>query len=548
MSLEAKLNPNIANRVVVDVNRATGAANLGWLDVEAATHAVVGLHTMDSKEWVDCRKTKFLQIGEAEEVARQFLGRHWPSVVGEYSKVASKPQAASEGRYEFEWQLVRHEVFAASIVVQIRAWEPKVIGFRYSVRFDPSKITPVRYTRDQVADIVRRAVASKLRVPEDKVEPHISGRTAADASRERATYYWQASARVVSGQRTAWVYTHVGDADARVGPLDVQWESRSAPKAPLSAEYAWPVWMSSGKQILAEARLAWHGYPPWDEDVPVSTVLTNASGERSAFLRPIPEMNRPRIWYRAPAQGGRDNEAVSVLGYASGEVLCRMDLDTGQFATYRVTGLNELPDAHPVCRGDVCCFAGFGVGDQLDLKAVRFSTTEKVLPAMSLPLPGQDTLPQFIPGSQTLVFAHGPQPTDGIDAKWQIMATTLSQAIGFSPPKVIAEGLPAILRLSVFPSGDRLLVSHAGGLDIVEVGSGSRKSLAIPPLRDPEGSQYLRMEHPTIDPSGKLIVFRALHQSDQGQGTRGYILYVCGLDGSQLRRITPLDGEDVDPY
>jgi hypothetical protein len=163
---------------------------------------------------------------------------------------------------------------------------------------------------------------------------------------------------------------------------------------------------------------------------------------------------------------------------------------------------------------------------------------------------GFDFLPTFHPREPWLVYVHE-SVTEDEESRCDLYRVEAGKPYWENePPRKIVEDLPEPGRLSWFPDGQRLLVWHEKGLEIVDVAAPKRTPLALPPLHDPDFPEgpSLELHDVVIDPTGTKLTFSGLRWSGRSPDDAGWYLYVCALDGSGLQRITPVEDEVVPLY
>jgi Tol biopolymer transport system component len=170
-------------------------------------------------------------------------------------------------------------------------------------------------------------------------------------------------------------------------------------------------------------------------------------------------------------------------------------------------------------------------------------------------LDGQDHHPVFLGDGARVCFAHVGHATHEHDEEG--LATTSLHVVGAAkpywendPPEEVVGGFVNVHRLSVFPDGTRVLVADDRGLWIVDVDAATSTALNIPDLHDPElpNGPPLTVRQPAVSPDGTRLAFSGYRDAGEGADGTGWYIYVCDLDGSNLRRVTPLEDDPVPPY
>lgn len=115
------------------------------------------------------------------------------------------------------------------------------------------------------------------------------------------------------------------------------------------------------------------------------------------------------------------------------------------------------------------------------------------------------------------------------------------------PPTLLARDLELPQRLSMSADGSHLLLGQDTRLSQLDVRTGELTSRALPEVPDPDRAdgEPLMLLEPTLSPSGDHMAFAAEHWAKGKEAVHGTYIYTCRWDGSELRRVTPL--EDILP-
>lgn len=114
-------------------------------------------------------------------------------------------------------------------------------------------------------------------------------------------------------------------------------------------------------------------------------------------------------------------------------------------------------------------------------------------------------------------------------------------------PQVVSEGLSHAERLQRLPDG-RLLGEGQRRWELIDPAAGTFAEWEPSKLL-PRGHALLAsagprgVQHVTMLPDGERMVFSQFQRDEEGR--EGEVLYVCGLDGSGLQRLTTLDPTPV---
>lgn len=186
-------------------------------------------------------------------------------------------------------------------------------------------------------------------------------------------------------------------------------------------------------------------------------------------------------------------------------------------------------------------------------------------------LPGIDKLPFYSPKGDWIYFAHQARIPEfegayGADEEftyfsrknWSIYRV-LAGATSKEAPEVIVSGISEPDRFSFFPDGKQILLGfnneyrekkERGQMGIVDVEKKTITSYSLKVLKDPDHPQFLPLipNQVALSPDGKKLAFSALVWSGK-TGDAGYLcIYTCNFDGTNLKRITPVDNSPLPPY
>lgn len=316
---------------------------------------------------------------------------------------------------------------------------------------------------------------------------------------------------------------------------------------PEYAEDSAPRWITSYGGWGFLSRRPRIGAPWWK---PATGLMVQPEGEAPGCLYPA--------WARS-AEDWRVEGDVAVMTVEGG-VLVLHDLRTGAKTSYgdstSITFSQAAlsPDARMLAyvsqrtHGDVDLFI-----DALDPANLMPGAHRRVLR-----LDGTEARPAFSPDVQRLWFAHGPpspRTGDPGPAPWSIGWVPTDAEHGNKEWTELAKGFSDILGLSVFPEGDRLLVETWAAerpedtprrreLWIVDASTGERTLLDLGTLRDPDHPGIeLFLRDAALGPDGTHLAFAGFLVHEDGSGQA---IYECALDGSDLRRVTPLEDHPVD--
>jgi len=309
-----------------------------------------------------------------------------------------------------------------------------------------------------------------------------------------------------------------------------------------------PVWVSEEALACTSIR-ARIGAPWWDRRA--GGLLIDLTAGDVTFFHPA--------WDRAIAQcaagGGliatstEGNGILRLLDPATGD---RFDL--GPFLAGRFFDPSLSADAKLLAYRD---WRARGDGDIYFDRIIKDEQTGLTRPGPDhrrMRIDGDDRLPIFSPHGKLVYFVHGLEgPAQGDEpppVSWSLCsASTDAKHFNSDYDKVLdLPGRPE--RLSAFPDGRRLLVSGEWGISVADVADRTLAPLGLPELRDSEveGAGPLTIREPAVSPDGGRIAFSGSPIPTAGDKPREWFIYVCDLDGSHLKRVTPLADDAVDYY
>lgn len=162
---------------------------------------------------------------------------------------------------------------------------------------------------------------------------------------------------------------------------------------------------------------------------------------------------------------------------------------------------------------------------------------------------GVEALPAFRPDGKLLVFAHQPPGNDL--GPWELWAADLGDAFAqvTNVRKLVGE-LPEPGGISWSPSGRWLLWRRLQPPECalpawfrIDPAAGTQEPLPVPELADPELPGRKLVPFDAVLASEDEVVFAAIHWSGEAAQPGSWLIYRCGLDGGNLRRLTPLTDE-----
>ncbi|MBP8955130.1 MAG: PD40 domain-containing protein [Armatimonadetes bacterium] len=306
-----------------------------------------------------------------------------------------------------------------------------------------------------------------------------------------------------------------------------------------SAEDAAPSWLGADRLAFLTCRPR-HGRPAWRERALGVAVVDLATG-----MLAMVDMawDVPVTWVSGSAS------TDTLLAFANRRGTYALDLRTG---LWRRIDPRDRPvgPASFGPGGRTICFEAHRRHGDLDVFHADFSVSDLKMHNQTriVRRDGPDYSPLLSYDGQVVYFAGTPPRGHTEAAIWRTSATNSGQER--TPPEKLVDGFGTIRRMSLFPDG-RLLVWHADGLDIVDPEAKTKEPLDLPPLHDPElpdDRPALKLRDPAVSPDGQMLAFSGYRDSGDPERGTGWYIYTCNLDGSDVKRITPLEDDPVEPY
>ncbi len=547
----ARRNPNLPEVVNVYVTR--GGIKLGWVYVDIRHWRPIVLDQLQSaNRYVDLRHITLLSAQDAWESAQGLVARHWPKALqGQVKRPVSQAEVNNRGCFEFRWSRRTHGIETFWLEVEIRAWDGKVQGF-HVYEIDPASISPPSVSAEDALAAVLQAV--RRETGWDTAQLEIVGPTRhREVVQDHVQYYWEAHVLRHEDGRTGCATARVLEPTGEVLGVDLKWE-RASPAGTERighevSDYGWPTWSPDGKWLVSRAtRLRWSGYPTWEHNVPTSLTAIRVSNGETRLLRPVTEFPWPSIWYQQAAFPGNNRDIVVTTRDEYEPDLCVVELGAGNVSSYNFR--RHVPIRSFDARGRLICLAARmrRADDDIAIVAIP-NSPETPLEYRSLAVEGPDCCPVFSPTEDSVYFAHRCASAEG-ECAWQLMRSRVEDEATLASPEVIAEGLGPVGRISVFPDGGKLLVWHDDTLVTVTVSDGEQTPITLGELRDPDFPDWrpVTVSYPAIGPDGDTIAFVGRLWSGAEDEPPSYHIYVCRLDGTELRRLTPMKPGAVQPY
>ena len=488
----------------------------------------------------------------ARALAESFVRRHHPELwsVG-HVEVTMVPSSIDFRDGTYTVRLRRREegfLTLSSAYVRVRAYDGRIAEYAHGDK----PYTIPRQTID-MAEATRaaiRASGTQGRIAEDDlhVQSTSLGFTYYPGDVE-GTPVWVMrllEGHIPAGQgarrrATAYVHAVTGDVQEVIWGSEEPDEGREAAEPSLCD--SWPVWAPDGRSVVCVSDRSREGYPHWRTRNRTLFSVELATARMGCLYQALDEHH-----YDHPTWCGADWIIFESLG------MWALSLRTGEAIEVMPQSRNgQVP--HGLADGTLLAFSAYRRHGDQDVFTVPVIVADGKL-SLGRQLrcartPGVDGMPILSDDGQWVYYAHlEAPPADQTERP----ATELRRARTGIPdweneaPETILTGLGRVRRMSCFPDGDRLLLWHDAGLDVVDVVAKTQTSLDLPDLQDPDMAEAppLKVREPVLSPDGQRLAFSGLLES--GDDRSGWYIYTCRLDGADLERVTPLGNAPVASY
>lgn len=534
------------------------------VEIEHPLHRVLSLRVpYDPTELTQ----QVLPYEQLQGVALEFARDHFPCVWQRGFSVVPYPRDTHiwpEGVVRFRWVAHSGEVgLPLAVSVEVSVCDARVVAADLTDIPPTIPITP-KLSREQAISVAR--VAARALVPK---------------ATELPLYYAHCGIWVdpqAQGMTWAITFAHpnpdelgnprgidvsVNALDGSVSKTEVMWLSPEdlwrmtdgqQGRPPLTGlehpggfEEASPAWTPDGKQVVFQSTRGRPGRPGWCQREP-GVFIVEVDGRSLRVIEP--GVDGPSTY---PAVSPDGEELVCLR--RDGRLLW-LHLTTGR---WRILNREDRPAGAATWAPDGSSVVFHALRRQGDTDIFQCGLRREggmVIPDdrfRLVHLTDIDIFPIFAPDGSRVYWGHcslltGPLEAYEGGALYRVLP---GRQYWENPPELILGKLGGVKRLSFFPDGRRLLVSHGDKLDVVDVEAKTRTPLGLPALHDPElpaDCPALRLRDPAVSPDGTRLAFSGYIDSGDPEHGTGWFIYTCRLDGSELKRITPLEDAPVEPY
>ncbi len=514
---------------------AGSRADPGQIVVDTRTRRVLGYSAPTVRDPPD----RVITAVVAREVALRFLRRHLsPEVFGPpyTTSLETTAEPGVSGTIDVAMSVGADGMrLPFGAVVGVCAWEPKVANVTF--RALPASI-PASHLPETEARVRARAVVAGQGIA-GLVLGRASSQVGWDEDTDKLYRYWEFG--VTTGQRAASVVVYE---DRRFGE-DMMTPLPPEATAPTSKCLFWDLEPSWTEPVAGRPSLLFRssrrpiGWPSWR---PVETSLCRV------------ELRTGAVCCVRQGESERGNLAahgavgIAVVNTGGGSSLV-VDLTTGSTAP-GTTSKRSGFDFRVSPTGRYVAFTADRAGGDTDVFLAEFGPGGLQHQTRAAWVRGRDARPVIGPGD---VFVYWVHETGGEAGHYRgrIYRSRLSErGQDATVPAVVSEEIEAPQSVQVFPDDQRLLLAYDDGrLLRLDLGSRQLRPVVLPELRDATvpNSEPLKPAKVALSPNGEWLAFNA---DLRVKGAKEYrrCIYVCRLDGSQLRRLSPLTDEPLPMY
>jgi len=486
---------------------------------------------------------------EAEGTATSFVRRRFPQfweLPGEERLVHQK-EVGEKGTWDFQWERVYRGLILAVIRVAIGVEDGKVVGTCYSLYEGPLKLLDkVRVTPEEARD--KFLLRAREAWGEEVARIELTRLSLLLFGRPPRPFYVASLELTLSKERTlARARDFLNAVTGEFADPKIRWarDDTPTPDPTLITEDCLPTWTAQG--LLFASRRSLQGMPSW------------AVFPSQLFLR----TDDGHIWYlTADCQQGIESVSghpttsrclIQRTGLNARGWAYSLDLLTGEFDIHG-TSTRHSNEGDISWNGSAVVVSAHRQGwheDHVVLDSVDFTEPGMLLQPRITDLARNETQPIFSCDGKRVYFVVQEEkgaPAEPVYALYEAPAEKWSK--GATELARIAGGFPMVMRMTMFPDGNRLLMWHLGGLEVVDLAGKERRPVLLPSVLDEgfPGGTVLETRDFAAGPGNDEITFSGLRWSGKEGDRRGWYIYVCRLDGSKLRRLTPLENEPVPAY
>lgn len=495
-------------------------------------------------------ETQFLSQKQSQEVALRFLRRTFPWFFesGDLPEVVVKTDQHN-AIFDFAWRRYDDQgVPSGSVNAQIRAIDGKVVTFWGSRMPVASKRIAVRVHKISWLQARERALRfiqnskrwDKVRITRVGIYS-VNGELFSD----KGEFYYAVQAEAHE-KVTGLVYNAQVQIDATSGEVDpFGFTMEVVNPETQGVDDRQPIWTKQGLLFISRRSLV--GYPAWFDT------------KLQIFLR-----TKEKLTYLTCdlSQAGGGISLAQLPPTSSWSAFGRfawtyaLDPTTG---SYRVLGTPERFGATPTLSPDgkwaiVSAEAPTGSTDG-DLFADNLQRASQLALRGRLVLPnGDDYLPLYSPDGKWLYFITSKRSNGTEVSSLRRIPASLAhtkQLLRLKPEQVetLVAAMPGgVGSPSIFPNGQKLLLTTRDGLTVVDIATRKATLLKLPILKDIEvgGATISNLQDGWAGPGNDEVTFSG-QTTDATKKVRRRI-YSCRFNGTNLRAWTPKENTPVPGY
>ncbi len=452
-------------------------------------------------------------------------------------------QTSDHGLKRFLFVDSIENILTSALELDLQVWSADISSYHLQKRQGlPSKIL-ASPSKAQVERIFKKLITYKYSSDVLEIEKINLSRNIEKLQNDQYGYYWNAGTtiKLKNGVRKL-IDASLNEGDNHLSYFNAQpWHDNlfNSNNENIVHE-SWPSWSNDGQYIVSVTDRRWDNYPSYADHVNSLCIIPTARNKEIQILRPLFERGWPTGSYDQPSMAS----GIDSIMFAFSSNTCEVNLNTGvvllQSSEHRTAKNATISHS-----GKMLSFVTQRNNDDQDVYLARASDSMRSASSQwcLARSEGQDSLPVFSDDDKQVAFLNT-KLVNGSSISRNIFIVN-SQNKGVTIPVRCFSNIPyQVTRISWFPDNQRLLLSTDNKINPIFICDLKLKRLfpsKLTALHDSESlnSKIVQIKDAAVDITGKKIAFSGLLVTGKGVISGSYI-YTCDVDGSHVRRLTPL--------